>query len=671
MSITPSKHDPFQSITLASSALKIFRTDILEPDSIEALSVEITRRLKKCLAGGRTGTTKLFVKPDPKVGRLLYVDFCSAYPWVNKYGLYPYGKMTFHWCEDSALSTPVPSFEYLEHGASIWRVDIKCPTFLYHPLLHSKDPETGLLLFDLHDKKDAMYTNLELVKALQLGYTITKVYEVFYWEDTTVGLFKGYIDIFLKIKQESSGWPTDCGNDTKRQQFIVDYLRQEQIALDMEAIHHNPGRRQTSKLYLNSLWGKMGQRLPEEFTTTHIVHDTPEGIRYFNNLMSKEGGIQDVLITSDHSVILTEKKPRDAPHLRLANTNIALAIFTTAQARLKLYNELLEPLGRRVCYYDTDSVIFYAKHSEMKTVIPSLVPLGPNLGDVTSEIGASYYYDEKNYITEFVSGGPKNYGYITTDMKKKIKIKGHSVNRMNMRNVLNYNNMKRCVLDGHQFHVTESQITRGPGFKVYNHLATKKYRLAFMKRRIINTPITTSDGCYMIDTVPWSNSDELTTTMATQVNSSKSLCDISKPLLDSSVSEKKLLSTHFKKARLMDNDYCVIITHNEVQGWMIAGLHGGSYGEYVSTMLAHGFKKKILVEKLSSEWCEEFTKNVLSMGLKGSNVSSNQVLRMAVNAASILEPRHTEITMFVFSLDLVPVDEVFPRRIKLSYHVQQ
>ena len=46
-----------------------------------------------------------------------------------------------------------------------------------------------------------------------------------------------------------------------------------------------------------------------------------------------------------------------------ARTNVVLACFTTAQARLKLY-EVLEKLDRRVLYFDTDSVVYVTDEGE-------------------------------------------------------------------------------------------------------------------------------------------------------------------------------------------------------------------------------------------------------------------------------------------------------------------
>lgn len=44
----------------------------------------------------------------------------------------------------------------------------------------------------------------------------------------------------------------------------------------------------------------------------------------------------------------------------LSTVNVALAAYTTVQARLKLYS-YLEKFGDRVLYYDTDSAIYISK----------------------------------------------------------------------------------------------------------------------------------------------------------------------------------------------------------------------------------------------------------------------------------------------------------------------
>ena len=87
-----------------------------------------------------------------------------------------------------------------------------------------------------------------------------------------------------------------------------------------------------------------------------------------------------------------------------------IAAFTTAHARLQLYDKL-DMLGERELYYDTDSVIYLTQAGQSEP------RLGNYIGDLTDELGG-------DYITVFASGGPKNYCYKTNSGKTEIKVRG-------------------------------------------------------------------------------------------------------------------------------------------------------------------------------------------------------------------------------------------------------
>ena len=102
----------------------------------------------------------------------------------------------------------------------------------------------------------------ELQKAVELGYDIQYIHEVWHFDGTCQGLFQDYVNTWLKIKQEASSWPKWVGDDeTKRQQYIREYYKHEGIQLEYDNIEHNPGLRALAKMRLNSTWGKFGQRL--------------------------------------------------------------------------------------------------------------------------------------------------------------------------------------------------------------------------------------------------------------------------------------------------------------------------------------------------------------------------------------------------------------------------
>ncbi len=76
-------------------------------------------------------------------------------------------------------------------------------------------------------------------------------------KDEKTGLFTGYINLFLKLKIESSGYPSWVQTDSDRQKFIQDCFDREGIVLDADKIQKNPGLRSLAKLCLNSFWGKV------------------------------------------------------------------------------------------------------------------------------------------------------------------------------------------------------------------------------------------------------------------------------------------------------------------------------------------------------------------------------------------------------------------------------
>ena len=204
------------------------------------------------------------------------------------------------------------------------------------------------------------------------------------------GVFKEYVNTWLKIKEEASGFPKDCTTDAQRQQHVDDYEVREGIRLDINNIRANPGRRAVAKLMLNSMWGKFGQRLDKinvkKFTDARELHTFLTSGRHSITYISPFNDDRVEVRYRTHDEML-EVNP---------NVNIFVACFTTCHVRLKLYEEL-ERLDRRVAYFDTDSIIFTREGDYQPE-------LGKYLGDFKDEL-------KGGYITEFCAGGPKNYGY--------------------------------------------------------------------------------------------------------------------------------------------------------------------------------------------------------------------------------------------------------------------
>ena len=85
----------------------------------------------------------------------------------------------------------------------------------------------------------------------------------------------------------------------------------------------------------------------------------------------------------------------------MRHTNDVIGSYVTAGARLHLYG-YLDKLKERALYTDTDSAVFIQPRDSA-----ALVEIGDCLGAMTCELNPN------EIISEFVSGGPKNYAYKT------------------------------------------------------------------------------------------------------------------------------------------------------------------------------------------------------------------------------------------------------------------
>ena len=196
----------------------------------------------------------------------------------------------------------------------------------------------------------------EIQKAVAMGYTLNKIHEVHHFppEQRRKGLFADYVNTWLKIKQESAGYPNWCNTPEDKARYVQQYQQKEGIALDPTMIQKNPGRKATAKLMLNSFWGKFGENLHKP--TTQVVYNATQ---LFDLVSNPFNDIRQVRIANDEAleVVHAELKDNQPDNGRI---NIFVAAFTTCWARLKLYS-YLEQLKQQVLYFDTDSVIYSHK----------------------------------------------------------------------------------------------------------------------------------------------------------------------------------------------------------------------------------------------------------------------------------------------------------------------
>ena len=439
---------------------------------------------REAFFGGRTGAVALYHHAGPGE-QIHYMDVTSLYPWVNKTQEYPLGH------PDIYTRVPVEDFEQY---FGLAKVDILPPPDLFHPVVPFRCG--GKLTFPLcgqcvreqqqvpmlersplcdHSPEQRMlrgtWCTSEINEAKRMGYELKKVHEVWHFKESARGLFAEYVNTWLKIKTEASGWPAKYKTEEERRRFIEQFEAKEGIPLNYDSIKKNPGLKATAKLMLNSFWGKFGQRenLPqvEQCTTPQELYNiTEDDTNVVQELRFCSEDILEVVYRNKEEAVVPSNK-----------TNVFIAAFTTCHARLKLYS-YLEKLGDRVLYYDTDSVIYRWKEG-----LPR-IEAGDYLGEMKDEV-------EGDHIEEFVSGGAKNYGYRTARGKVECKVRGFTLN-VRGKSVLNYDTMKKLVFkeikEGQR---SQLEVTNPSHFKRNTKLKdigqveqTKKYGVVFDKRVI-------------------------------------------------------------------------------------------------------------------------------------------------------------------------------------------
>ena len=446
--------------------------------------------------GGRCNAMTLHASASAST-KIKYVDFTSLYPYVNRYCHYP-----IHHPE-----------QY--HGAAIpERVEglIRCrvmpPTSLYHPVLPYRS--RGKLLFPLcrtcaesgiagtgegctHTSPSdralvGTWVSFELEKACSVGYRVLERYEAWHFPHTSVydpetrsgGIWSDFISRWVGLKAEASGYPSGVESREEQAAYLADYEKHEGITLDPSRVRKNEGLRSLAKLMANSHWGKSAQQSNK--VQLQYISDPVE---YVSLMSDSSKTVHDVFYVSDEYVAVQWSHQLEYDE-GLAHTNVVLACYTTAHARLLLY-ELLESLQERALYCDTDSVIYV--HASDGSYNP---PLSNYLGGLKDEL-------PDVDIVAYCGLGPKNYALKLSDGSSICKVRGFSLSyRTNL--LLNFDVMSEMILSGDRDRevktcdpdaLVRSQTEPGV-IRTTSH--PKVYRMVYEKR------VVSADG---IHTVPF------------------------------------------------------------------------------------------------------------------------------------------------------------------------
>ena len=414
------------------------------------------------------------------------------------------------------------------------------------------------LVFD-NTEKVVSVTTVDLQSFMVDGGEIVEIYDCYLSEESSDSIFKKYIQFFFKMKAEAAGYGQK-GFEAYAKEMYDDLG----IVLDKKNCSEgeNKSMKAVAKLYLNSLWGKYAEN-SEKFTKSVIVSDS---IEYGNtkneksvilNAFMNKIVIQNIVPIQGSSKIYTTKVAKDLQE-EGKTTSMCVASFTTAYGRRKLLLGL-QAVGDRVCYCDTDSLVFWKTRKEtfedLKLNIGRKLgqfelekphkmgsPEGPWIISEFAATGAKSYYcmfshpDGRNmYEKDVVNEKSKGfYGLKQKEFEEEtfwkyneIKLKAKGLTKDQQRQ-LGYKNLRNCAVFGGQSReldrvlgdileepryetVDFNHFFRQKNFEIFSGTQNKIFKNTFDKRNVqvrnlvpnLNKGLPTLEDIALIDTFPF------------------------------------------------------------------------------------------------------------------------------------------------------------------------
>ena len=228
-------------------------------------------RPRDAFFGGRTNAVQLHHHVDDQE-KIHYQDVTSLYPWVNKYKTYPVK-------HPDIITTGLENVN-INQFFGLAKVTILPPRWLFHPVLPLR--HGGKLTFPLcrtcvetemekpmqertfickHSVEERQLVGTwctpELQEAVTQGYVILTIHEVWNFPPSKQkeGLFKQYVNTWLKIKTEASGYPGWVDTPAKKEEYVANYSQKEGINLDPACIAKKPRKKSHRQAYAQLLLG--------------------------------------------------------------------------------------------------------------------------------------------------------------------------------------------------------------------------------------------------------------------------------------------------------------------------------------------------------------------------------------------------------------------------------
>jgi len=435
---------PLNYSTAPGWALAMYRTWFL-PDNISILKPSEGKFIRDSLRGGRTDKRCNWLAIDEEAlkdgDKIMYYDFKSLYPSVQKCSVhdthFPVGPPS--WLTFKGPTTNEDLIQKMGDKTGFIKISCHPTKYVTHPTLHrvgsySPEEKDKKLLFELDSKIEQVYAWPEILEAIESEEIVVDyIHEGLLFEKGT-DTFTEYVDFFFKVK-------------------------------DQAEIDKNDGLRSLSKLLLNSLWGKLGQR-------SYQVNEWVTYAERLDYLLGKfdsgEYELTSCQMKDEYRAHFTYSIKEDMNNL--FNTGYQIAAFVSMWGRVILHKKLLREHGMRALYCDTDSAIIYLRGG-----IDTVRFTGNGLGDLTNELSKiieNKVPEEQYgqcYIKEVVLVAPKTYALKVSIPNgpdiTKVVCKGFELSFANSQTI-HFQSMKELVFTN--YHLNAFMNGKTPSEDLYN-----------------------------------------------------------------------------------------------------------------------------------------------------------------------------------------------------------
>ena len=370
----PGEPDMFAHPTIASMAYKTLKTELKKREQALPTSPQTIEDEQLMRGAMYAGRTQMMRGRGTVRGKLYMYDIASSYPYTMLNDQYPTGEYIQ---TDREVVGKMGIYRCKIHSQRDGLAVEGRPNVTVVPF---RDPDGIAPLDWTHSgEMTATITSVDIEEIRATG-NVVEVYEGVYWEDSTVENFRPVLSGLEAIK----------GNQ--------DRFKRE------KSDEYNPALREASKLFMNSLSGKVAQRMKRKVTVLSSDYDTTA--KTLDSL--KQSSVN--LSIFGKSLLITGTKVEPFNPKNASPCFLACFIYSYARRRLRA------ALLCGAWYCDTDSALFDEEGARrFRELHPDwLTPEGQDkkFGEWEEELGQDgtkefecYMVQPKNYAI-FGGGGP-------------------------------------------------------------------------------------------------------------------------------------------------------------------------------------------------------------------------------------------------------------------------